>query len=97
MVFPKNFKLGRGFTGDASASFGARAALVDGTTVVAPPAQDARVGAFTRAALDSILRTYSRARASARAWPSPSGGMARADAAATTAGARRGDSFVWKP
>jgi hypothetical protein len=69
-VLPKNFKLGRGFTGDARATSGV------GTVVGAPPAQDARTGALARArdaSLDSTLREYSRARASARAWPSPSG------------------------
>lgn len=75
-VLPKNFKLGRGFTGDARASLVARATSGVGTVVGAPPAQDARTGALARArdaSLDSMLREYSRARASARAWPSPSG------------------------
>jgi hypothetical protein len=39
-VLPKNFKLGRGFTGDARATSGV------GTVVGAPPAQDARTGAL---------------------------------------------------
>ena len=58
-VLPKNFKLGRGFTGDARATSGV------GTVVGAPPAQDARTGALARArdaSLDSTLREYSRAR-----------------------------------
>jgi hypothetical protein len=41
-VLPKNFKLGRGFTGDARATSGV------GTVVGAPPAQDARTGALAR-------------------------------------------------